>query len=46
MQISNLIAIQKGCVKLCLLSTSHLLSNHAENSQVDLFLDLETFFFS
>ena len=26
------------------LSASHLLSNHAENLQVDLFLDLKTFF--
>ena len=45
MQILSLIAIQKGFVKIFWLSASHLLSNHVENSQVDLFLDLETFFF-
>ena len=46
MQILSLIAIQKGFVKLFWLSASHLLRNHVENSQVDLFLDLETFFLS
>jgi hypothetical protein len=46
MQILSLIAIQKGFVKLFWLCASHLLSKHAENLQVDLFLDLETFFLS
>ena len=46
MQILSLIAIEKGFVKLFWLSASHLLSKHAENLQVDLFLDLETFFLS
>jgi hypothetical protein len=44
MQSLSWIAIQKGFVKLFWLSASHLLSKHAENLQVDLFLDLETFF--
>jgi hypothetical protein len=46
MQILSLIAIEKGFVKLFWLSASHLLSKHADNLQVDLFLDLETFFLS
>ena len=45
MQILSLIAIQMGFVKLFWLSASHLLSNHVENLQVDLFWIKKLFFF-
>ena len=46
MQILNLIAMQKGCVKLWRAVRGLFIWHHAKNLHVNLFLHLETFFFS